>query len=56
MIYPQWPAPANVRAASTTRRGGTSEPPYDSLNLAGHVGDAAAAVQENRRRLRRQLN
>lgn len=56
MIYPQWPAPANVRAVSTTRQGGASEPPYDSLNLAGHVGDAAAAVQENRRRLRRQLH
>lgn len=56
MIYPQWPAPANVRAVSTTREGGASGPPYDSLNLAGHVGDAAAAVQENRRRLYRQLS
>jgi hypothetical protein len=56
LIYPQWPAPANVRAVSTTREGGASGPPYDSLNLAGHVGDAAAAVQENRRRLYRQLS
>jgi len=28
-----------------------SAPPYDSLNLAGHVGDDAHAVHENRRRL-----
>jgi len=51
MIYPRWPAPAGVRAVSTTRAGGISEPPYDSLNLAGHVGDKNAAVRENRRQL-----
>jgi YfiH family protein len=51
MIYPQWPAPAGVRAVSTTRAGGISKPPYDSFNLAGHVGDKNAAVQENRRQL-----
>lgn len=51
MIYPQWPAPAGVRAVSTTRAGGISKPPYDSFNLAGHVGDENAAVQENRRQL-----
>jgi copper oxidase (laccase) domain-containing protein len=35
LIFPDWPAPARVRAVSTTRRGGVSSPPYDSLNLAG---------------------
>ncbi len=55
MIYPRWPAPDRVRAFSTTRSGGVSLPPYDSLNLGHHVGDDAAAVRENRRRLRRQL-
>ena len=35
----------------TTRAGGVSEPPYESFNLAFHVGDAAARVHENRRRL-----
>jgi YfiH family protein len=55
MIFPDWPSPARVRAVSTTRSGGVSLRPYDSLNLAGHVGDAAAAVHENRRRLRLQL-
>lgn len=54
-IVPDWPAPANVRALVTTRAGGVSRGPYASLNLASHVGDAAAAVAENRRRLRAQL-
>jgi polyphenol oxidase len=35
----------------TNRRGGVSEPPYATLNLALHVGDDPAAVAENRRRL-----
>jgi len=48
LIIPQWPAPANVRAATTTRRGGVSRPPFDSLNMAGHVGDDPAAVATNR--------
>lgn len=51
LITPTWPAPAGVRAAVTTRVGGVSQPPYDSLNLGDHVGDDPAAVAENRRRL-----
>jgi polyphenol oxidase len=35
----------------TTRRGGVSAAPYDTLNLGDHVGDDDAAVAENRRRL-----
>lgn len=54
-ITPDWPAPRRVRALMTTRRGGVSQPPYDSLNLAGHVGDDPRAVAENRRILRRHL-
>ena len=38
-------------AAVTDRDGGVSAPPYSSLNLADHVGDAPQAVQENRRRV-----
>jgi YfiH family protein len=34
----------------TTRRGGVSAAPYDTLNLGLHVGDQAAAVIENRNR------
>ncbi len=51
-IKPDWPAPAKVHALVTTRAGGVSLPPYDSLNLGDHVGDEPAAVAENRRRLR----
>ena len=35
----------------TTRRGGVSAAPYDSLNLGIHVGDNPAQVQANRRRV-----
>ena len=54
-IQPQWPLPQNVSAVFTTRRGGVSKAPYDSFNLALHVGDDAASVAGNRRRLREQL-
>lgn len=54
-IVPDWPAPANVRALATTRRGGVSVGPYASLNLGDPVGDDPAGVAENRRRLRRHL-
>lgn len=47
-IVPQWPAPANVRAVCTTRTGGASLAPYDSLNLGDHVGDRGEAVASNR--------
>lgn len=50
-IEPDWPAPAGVRALSTLRSGGVSPAPYTSLNLGGHVGDAAEAVAQNRRAL-----
>ena len=55
-IIPDWPAPHWVRACSTTRSGGASGPPYDSLNLAEHVGDAAEKVTENRARLKQVLD
>ncbi len=51
LLTPDWPAPPQVRACVTTRAGGISLPPYAALNLATHVGDAPAAVAENRRRL-----
>lgn len=55
VIEPEWPAPAGARACTSTRRGGSSAPPFDDLNLAGHVGDDPAAVAANRARLRRAL-
>ncbi len=47
-ITPDWPAPEWVRSVCSTRHGGVSSAPYDSLNLGDHVGDAAAAVAHNR--------
>lgn len=55
-IVPDWPAPVNVHAVVTTRHGGCSESPYDSLNLAYHVGDEPSKVVENRRKLLSSLN
>jgi copper oxidase (laccase) domain-containing protein len=50
-LIPQWPAPAAVRAVFTTRAGGCSPAPWDSLNLGDHVGDAPARVVDNRQTL-----
>ncbi|MBC3365071.1 peptidoglycan editing factor PgeF [Pseudomonas sp. SWRI154] len=50
-LTPDWPAPAWVKACVTTREGGVSLAPFDSLNLGDHVGDDPTAVAENRRRL-----
>jgi purine-nucleoside/S-methyl-5'-thioadenosine phosphorylase / adenosine deaminase len=47
----EWTLPRGVRAAFTTRRGGVSAPPWDSLNLGAHVGDSPAHVATNRARL-----
>ena len=55
-ITPTWPAPPNVRALTTTRRGGASRGPYESLNLGDHGGDDPAAVQRNRALLRKALS
>ncbi len=51
----EWPAPEGVRTWVTTRSGGVSSPPYDSLNLATHVGDRVEDVRQNRRQLREQI-
>lgn len=40
-----------VSAYGTTRDGGVSLPPYDTLNLGVHVGDDPARVTANRARL-----
>ena len=40
----------SVTAGVSTRHGGVSGPPYDTLNLGRHVGDDPSCVEENRRR------
>jgi YfiH family protein len=47
-LHPEWDAP--VGALMSTRQGGVSRPPWESLNLGMAVGDEATAVAENRRR------
>ncbi|MGG4610475.1 purine nucleoside phosphorylase YfiH [Providencia sp. Me31A] len=51
LIFPDWPQPKNVASCSTTRAGGVSLPPFNSLNLGDHVGDDPNAVSENRQYL-----
>jgi YfiH family protein len=48
-LVPDWEAP-HVGALMTTRAGGVSAAPFDSLNL-GHGGDDADAVRRNRARV-----
>lgn len=52
---PEWPAPPGVRSLFTTRGGGVSPAPFDSLNLGDHVGDDPQAVAANRAALARSL-
>ncbi|RCW43268.1 hypothetical protein DFQ14_107157 [Halopolyspora algeriensis] len=40
-----------IRRVITTREGGHSQPPFDSFNLGGKVGDDPAALAANQRKL-----
>lgn len=51
IISPDWPAPKNIHAFTTTRQGGVSLPPFDSFNLAMHVEDDPQHVIKNRQQL-----
>jgi len=55
LIVPEWPAPARVRAVTTTRCVGVSVSPYDRFNLGDQVGDDPGHVAVNRQRLVRLL-
>ncbi len=55
VLRPDWPAPAGVTALMSTRSGGVSLPPFDSLDLRpAQLSDSpteqAEAVAENQRR------
>ena len=52
-LVPDWPAPAGVRAVFTSRTGGVSAVPFDTMNLGSHVGDVPASVDANRQLLKR---
>ncbi|KZN12306.1 peptidoglycan editing factor PgeF [Marinomonas sp. TW1] len=55
-IKPNWPAPSTVKGFVSTRKGGVSRPPLNTLNLGGHVGDEPQAVATNRGQFARQIN
>lgn len=62
LILPDWPAPSNVQALSTTRlsfqhsaKRDSLAQGYDRFNLALHVGDDTQHVLQNRQRLSEHL-
>ena len=62
LVHPDWPAPTNIGALTTTRLGGYSLAPYGlnknlpgGLNLGVHVGDDHDLVMCNRQLLARAL-
>jgi polyphenol oxidase len=55
-LQPDWPAPANIHAATTLSTGGVSAGEYSSLNPATHVGDNPDLVSQNRHIIKTMLN
>ncbi|MEO1889731.1 MAG: peptidoglycan editing factor PgeF [Cycloclasticus sp.] len=51
IITPDWPAPERVNALTTCRQGGVSQAGFAGFNLAKHVGDDEALVDDNRQQL-----
>ncbi len=43
-----WAVPKQIKTLITTRQGGVSTPPYQSMNLGLHVGDNTEHVLQNR--------
>ena len=56
LITAEWPAPHWIKAYTTTRVGGFSLAPYNSLNIAAHVGDNLDSVTKNRQLLQKDLH
>lgn len=52
-LQPQWAADSPVHAGFTTRNGGVSRPPYNSLNLGFNTDDPKYNVEGNRSTLAR---
>ena len=55
MIVVKWNIQSNIIAGSTGRKGGFSQPPFDSLNLALYLNDDANSVMKNRKKLAEEL-
>ena len=54
-IKADWDAPPSMVAMTTTRAGGVSEAPFDTLNVGNHVDDKPQAVTQNREIIRSSL-
>ncbi|MEY4496000.1 MAG: hypothetical protein RL744_1064 [Pseudomonadota bacterium] len=54
-IKPSWVVPQQIKAFCTTREGGVSNAPFNSLNLGLNAGDVAADVLHNRSIVRSHL-
>jgi YfiH family protein len=52
LITPEWPSSPKVHCLISSRLGGVSQEPYDSLNLGSHVGDIPEHVAKNRSLIR----
>lgn len=56
VVQPDWNAPKNIKAFTTTRLGGKSDTPFDSFNLALNVDSNREATIDNRQHLLQTLN
>lgn len=56
IITPNWSAPSNVVAFTTTRLGGISPAPYTSLNLGINTQDSDSHIAQNVQQLCQQFN
>jgi YfiH family protein len=54
-IKPSWHVPQQIKAFCTTREGGVSKPPFNSLNLGLNAGDHFEDVLQNRSILKAHL-
>jgi YfiH family protein len=54
-IKPDWAVPTQIKGLCTTRQGGVSKPPFNTLNLGLNAGDDAADVLHNRSLVRSHL-
>lgn len=55
-ISPNWDAPDNIHAFTTTRESGFSTGAYQAANFGTHVGDDRDMVDKNRQQLIKSLN
>ena len=56
IITPDWPAPENIVAAITTREGGVSLAPWDTLNISFNTKDKHLSIEKNWQLLSKELN